>query len=132
MEEECRQNPVMCGKVWHNQGTVFARLFLFREARECFEKAYQYHMNLESIYEAMAACHLLEEEGEVLQLAKKYGIDKQEVIKLQESWENKKTCVKVEEELQAIEELFVDTAEENTAFMQLLRQWKAEYQKHCR
>jgi len=62
MEEECKQNPVMCGNIWHNQGVVFSRLFLFREAKECFEKAYQYHMNMESVYEAMAACCFVGEE----------------------------------------------------------------------
>ena len=76
MEEECKKNPVVCGNIWHNQGTVFARLFLFREAKECFEKAYQYHMNLESIYEAMAACRYLGEDEELRKLAVKYGLSR--------------------------------------------------------
>ena len=33
MEEECRQNPIMCGNVWHNQGLLFTRFFLFKEAK---------------------------------------------------------------------------------------------------
>jgi len=140
MEEACRQNPVMCGNIWHNQGTVFARLFLFEEAKECFEKAYQYHMNLESIYGALAACNFLGDEHELMRTAKKYGIDKQEVVKLQEDWSNSRCCTKVEEVVAEIEALFgedtdllQDTSpEENIALMQVLRQWREDYQKNCR
>lgn len=140
MEEDCRENPVMCGSIWHNQGTVFARLFLFREAKECFEKAYQYHMNLESIYEAMAACSFLGEDSELMRIAKKYGIDKEEVVKLQESWTNRNDSAKVEEVTAEIDALFSEETdllqdtplEENATLMQLLRQWKADYRKNCR
>ena len=32
MEEECKKNPIMCGNIWHNLGTIYARMFLFKEA----------------------------------------------------------------------------------------------------
>ena len=140
MEEECKKNPVVCGNIWHNQGTVFARLFLFREARECFEMAYQYHMNPESIYEAMAACRYLGEDEELMKLAVKYGIDEQEVVELGERWRRisrSEAIVNVEEEIDA---MFAEESdfwqevplEENAALMQMLRDWKVEYQKNCR
>lgn len=140
MEEECKKNPVVCGNIWHNQGTVFARLFLFREARECFEKAYQYHMNPESIYEAMAACRYLGEDEELMKLAVKYGIDEQEVVELGERWRRisrSEAIVNVEEEIDA---MFAEESdfwqevplEENAALMQMLCDWKVEYQKNCR
>jgi len=140
MEEECKKNPVVCGNIWHNQGTVFARLFLFREARECFEKAYQYHMNLESIYEAMAACRYLGEDDALTNLARKYGIAEKEVAELSEQWTNisrSDAIVRVEEEIDAIfarENDFLQEVplEENAALMQMLCDWKAEYQKNCR
>lgn len=140
MEEECKKNPVVCGNIWHNQGTVFARLFLFREARECFEKAYQYHMNPESIYEAMAACRYLGEDEELMKLAVKYGIDEQEVAELGERWRRisrSEAIVNVEEEIDAMfaeESDFLREVplEENVALMQMLHDWKVEYQKNCR
>lgn len=140
MEEECKKNPVVCGNIWHNQGTVFARLFLFREAKECFEKAYQYHMNLESVYEAMAACRYLGEDEELRKLAAKYGVDEQEVAELGEHWtriSRSEAIVNVEEEIDAIfaEEgdfFGENTLEENRALMQMLHEWKVEYQKNCR
>lgn len=61
MEEDCRKNPVMCGNIWHNQGVIFTRFFLYKEAKKCFETAYKHHMNLESIRAAKAAGELLED-----------------------------------------------------------------------
>ena len=140
MEEECRKNPVVCGNIWHNQGTVFARLFLFREAKECFEKAYRYHMNLESIYEAMAACRYLGDDAELMALAKKYGVSEQEVTVLAERWmhiSRSEAIAHMEEEIDAIfaekgEFLREVPLEENVALMQMLHDWKVEYQKNCR
>lgn len=140
MEEDCKKNPVVCGNIWHNQGMVFARLFLFREAKECFEKAYQYHMNLESIYEAMAACRYLGEDDELWRLGEKYGIDETEIAGLREKWTNISRCdeiANVEKRIDAVFEdvtgLFgEDSLEENAALMQILHQWKVEYQKNCR
>ncbi len=139
MEEECKKNPVVCGNIWHNQGTVFARLFLFREAKECFETAYRYHMNLESIYEAMAACSYLGDDEALAGLAKKYGIPETEVAELTGRWTNisrSETIVHMEEEIDAIfagESDFLSevSLDENAALMQMLRDWKTEYQKNC-
>jgi len=136
MEEECKKNPIVCGNIWHNQGTVFARLFLFWEAKECFEKAYQYHMNLESVYEALAACRYLGEDEMLMNLARKYSITEQEVAELSERWTHisrSDAIVRVEEEIDAVfADLQEDSLEENTALMQMLCDWKAEYQKNCR
>lgn len=139
MEEECRKKPVVCGDIWHNQGTVFARLFLFREAKECFIKAYLYNMNTESVYGAMAACYYLGEHEELMKLAGKYGMDEQEVAQLVERWENIRKSdeiLNIEEEIDTIfsEENVAEeiSLEENAALMQRLKNWKAEYQKSCR
>lgn len=139
MEEECKKNPVVCGNIWHNQGTVFARLFLFREARECFEKAYQYHMNMESIYEAMAACRYLGEDEELAKLAMKYGIDEQEAAGLGERWtgvSRSAAIAQVEDEIDTVfagesDSFGEKSLEENKALMQMLHEWKVEYQKNC-
>lgn len=119
MEEECKKNPVLCGDIWHNQGTVFARLFLFEEAKMCFENAYQYHMKMESIYEAMAACRCMGAEQELLRLAKKYGIDEQERTGLERKWEASRYLSK--ENLPA----------ENVPLAKVLKQWKETYRKNC-
>lgn len=37
------KNDVLLGKIWHNMGTAYARLFLFEEAAECYKKAFSYN-----------------------------------------------------------------------------------------
>lgn len=135
MEEECKKNPVVCGNIWHNQGTVFARLFLFKEAKECFETAYKYHMNLESIYAAMAACRYLGDEVQLQELTRKYGVDEQEVAVLSENWRTVSRCehiVDIETQIDAVFETESASLEQNAALMQMLQEWKTEYQKNCR
>jgi len=140
MEDECKKNPVVCGNIWHNQGTVFARLFMFKEAKDCFEKAYQYHMNLESVYQAMAACRYMGDEVELKNLADKYGVDEYEIGVLSEKWTQISRCEEIVKGEAEIDAIFVkemnflqeDPLEENGALMQRLLEWKTEYQKNCR
>ena len=140
MEEECRKNPIVCGNIWHNLGTIYARLFLFGAAKECFERAYQYNMNLESIYEAMVACSYLEDDMEWKRLAKKYGVDAEEAASLSIRCAESKQTEGVLEAEREIEALFLEqtdllqeeSLEENAALKQMLHTWKMEYQKNCR
>ena len=97
-------------------------------------------MNLESIYEAMAACRYLGEDAELMELAKRYGVSEQEVAVLTERWmhiSRSEAIACVEEEIDAIfagESDFLQEVplEENAALMQMLHAWKVEYQKNCR
>lgn len=117
MEEECRKNPFVCGNIWHNQGIAYARLFLFKEAKECFETAYKYHMNMESIYEAMLLYKCLGDEAGLRRLAKKYSVDEQERKRLEVYFTERMTG----------QELKIPI-EDNDAVMQMLKEWKREYQ----
>lgn len=120
MEEACRKNPVMCGSIWHNLGVVYARLFLFREARECFLKAYHYRMDMESLFEAAYASLYLGEEKEAEKIVTKYGMDEQKVLKIKERLES------IGQSNELINE------EDSEELLQKLSVWKAEYQRNCR
>lgn len=39
------------GNIWHNMGVAAARMFLYEQAMECFERAYEYNNNPESMRE---------------------------------------------------------------------------------
>lgn len=134
MEEACRKHPVICGEIWHNQGTAFARLFLFEEAKKCFLKAYQMHMNIESVYAAMSACHFMEEEAEITRLAARYGVTEAEVSLLRETWEKTgagEAETAFERQLDEVFEQEYEGLEQNPKLMQILQQWKMEYKKNC-
>lgn len=95
MEEDCRKNPIMCGNIWHNQGVIFTRFFLYKEAKECFEMAYKYHMNPESIRAAKAAGELLEDAADGKFLEEVEALEERDTLQqVVEEWkrEYQKNC----------------------------------------
>ena len=38
-------NGELLGKIWHNMGTAYARLFCFEEASSCYDKAFCYNQS---------------------------------------------------------------------------------------
>lgn len=60
-EELTTRGPKLKGDIHHNMGVAYARLFLFAEAAECFEQAYELNQELRS-YEAHQEALKMEEE----------------------------------------------------------------------
>ena len=44
-EAEKETNGILLGKIWHNMGTAYARLFCFEEASACYDKAFCYNQS---------------------------------------------------------------------------------------
>ncbi|MCD7708706.1 MAG: tetratricopeptide repeat protein [Clostridiales bacterium] len=63
------------GNIWHNLGTAYARLFLFEEARDCYEKAYKHNLNFESLKEFLLCCLILGDETAFIRTAMERDID---------------------------------------------------------
>ncbi len=38
---ESKREELLLGKIWHNMGTAYARLFFFEQAADCYQKAYE-------------------------------------------------------------------------------------------
>lgn len=55
--------PENVGVVWHNMGTAYARLFLFEDACDCFEKAYELNKNDESYIQFKYAMTMVSEKS---------------------------------------------------------------------
>lgn len=55
--------PENVGAVWHNMGTAYARLFLFEDACDCFEKAYELNKNDESYIQFKYAMTMVSEKS---------------------------------------------------------------------
>ena len=135
MEEECKKNPKICGDIWHNQGVCFAGMFLYEEAKECFLTAYKYHRNMESVYHALAACsYLLDEEGAAA-IRQQYDISEVTYTELTKKWQE----TLENEEMAAFHEQMAGFFENDwhtlltqSEFLQLIDDWKKEYQKNCR
>ena len=134
MEEECRKNVALYGNILHNIGTAFARLFLFEQAKECFLSAYSKNGNMESVYAAMAACRYLGNEEELKGITVKYGISEEEERQLRETWTHISRCSQIASFESKINQIFEENMvplEDNEKLLQILDEWKKEYQKSC-
>lgn len=40
-EPESKSEELLFGKIWHNMGTAYARLFFFEQAADCYQRAYE-------------------------------------------------------------------------------------------
>ncbi len=65
--KELQGHPKEAGLIWHNLGTVYAHLFLFAEAIECFQNAFRLSGRQESLESALYAKACLEESGRPLE-----------------------------------------------------------------
>ena len=52
-EDAKKENAFLVGSIWHNLGTAYARLFLFEEAIECYDRAYSLNQTEESLKECL-------------------------------------------------------------------------------
>lgn len=135
MEEACKSNPEVCGNIWHNQGVCFAGLFLFEEARECFLTAYRYHRNMEFVYEALKACRYLNDTETEISIRKQYDISDSTYMEITKQWQEALESKDILEFNERLEEFFENDQNmllEQPEFIQLLSDWKKEYQKNCR
>lgn len=131
------QSKELLGDIWHNLGTAYARLFLFAEAIQCYEKAYKLNKNTESLKQCIMACHCHYDEAGFLQAMETYQADaalvqeaKQEINKAYGS-----------RELEAFNDKFGSTValkalgrrgDYQKEIGNMIFQWKEEYRRICK
>ena len=135
--EAGEQKKELIGNIWHNLGTAYARLFLFGEAAHCYEKAYKYNSNEESLKECILAQHCLHEEEGLQHALEKYQIQEHllEEIRKEIDFVNDNEMIKTfENRLQMISALNVPShrAEYHKAIAEIIFNWKEEYRRICR
>lgn len=127
-EEE--KNPVLVGDVWHNMGCAYARLFLFREAADCFQKAYERNENPESLRECLSAWRCLGEQTEFQRVAAEYGLAEAEVTELKNRIHEASGMEEIREFEQRMNTLFENNHEREIHAQ--LDAWKDTYRKNCK
>lgn len=131
------QQKSLLGDIWHNLGTAYARLFLFGEAANCYEKAYHLNQNRESIKACLAAYHCLNDDAGLERIADLYQVNevlvqgiRHEILHAGSSG-NTEIIEKKIEELSAMK----DRGQKNEyqkALSKTIFQWKEEYRRICR
>ena len=72
------ENPILVGNVWHNMGKAYTGLFRFREAADCYRKAYGLNENPESLRECLYAYRCLHDDDGFKNTAAECGMTAEE------------------------------------------------------
>lgn len=123
--KELQGHPKTAGLVWHNLGTVYARLFLFAEAMECFQNAFRLSGRQESLESALYAKACLEDSERPL--------EKPETAALLEQYRKVLKDESIGHFEDSIRQLSENGGNAKAAvwMKQNLLKWEKEYQKHC-
>ena len=136
-EDAFCQDRVILGNIWHNLGTAYARLFLFREAINCYKTAYKFNQNHESLKEGLFAYRCLHDEMGFLRMAEEGGLNEQQIqdIKSELSAASRsEETIAFENKLEAIAMMnnSTETTKYQKAMSNIIFNWKEEYRRICR
>ncbi|MBP3451977.1 MAG: hypothetical protein J6J73_04180 [Agathobacter sp.] len=131
------QSKELLGAIWHNLGTAYARLFLFQEAISCYEKAYAYNANVESLKECLMAYGCMQDEAGFDQAVLTYQVRPE----LVQSIQNEIALARKSAEVERFESRLDEIAATNikgqrkqyqTAVSDIIYNWKEEYRRICK
>ena len=133
-KEALKQEKWLIGNVWHNLGTAYARLFLFQEAAMCYETAYKWNRNEESIKECLATYLCLDDEDGFMRMINIYQIGEMKVLEVKNSIlqsMQSKNIQMLEARLQQMSEMNTAGQKEEyrNAVSDIMYYWKEEYRK---
>lgn len=134
MEEECRENRVFTGNIRHNLGTAYAGLFLFREAADCFLKAYEENGNQVTLHCALACFWYQKDRTDFDAAAKRYSIAEAEKKELTDRLIEAGGKAAAESFAEQVEEWLRQSGGDLLEDGELKKQlygWKAEYINYC-
>ena len=136
-DEAGEQNMELIGNIWHNLGTAYTRLFLFKEAISCYEKAYSLNRNPRSLKECLMVYGCMGDEMGLEELTIKYGVGEDAIQGLKNELLLAKRDGGTERFEQKIEELAkMNTKEQRADYQQeiskIILDWKEEYRRICR
>ena len=136
-EDARKENAFLVGSIWHNLGTAYARLFLFEEAIECYDRAYSLNQTEESLKECLLCYRCLHDEVGFMKKAMENHIDDtgMQAIRNELSLASRsERTIQFEEQLEKLAEQSED-GQKNQARQEIntiIFHWKEEYRRSCR
>ena len=83
-EEECLNDPVTAGNIWHNLGVLYATDFLYEEAATAFESAYRENGSADSLHACLTAYLFAGKEEKLHAVEQAYNISPEQTKVLRE------------------------------------------------
>jgi tetratricopeptide (TPR) repeat protein len=124
-----QQTSETLGNIWHNLGTAYARLFLFKEAINCYETAYKLNKNEESLKECLFAYRCIHDEMGFLRVATQYELSQEHIETIRGELSDIRHC---EEIMKFEESLDQNVAGNDSTIHNIILNWKEEYRKISR
>ena len=124
------ENPILVGNVWHNMGKAYTGLFRFREAADCYRKAYGLNENPESLRECLYAYRCLHDDDGFKNTAAECGMTAEEAAEAAHRLSELSRTEEIRQFEEQVDGLFADGQEDEIAGM--LAEWKDTYRKNCR
>lgn len=132
--EYAYQEQTLIGNIWHNLGTAYSHLFIFKEAANCYEQAFQRNQNEESLKQCLLCYGIMNQETAFFEIAEKYKASEnllnsvREAIYFAVSSEEIQQVYEDLNELFAISELDVKAKQRNE-LSKIILDWKEGYRK---
>lgn len=135
--EAGEQSKELLGNIWHNLGTAYARLFLFKEAIHCYEKAYALGENPESMRECLMAHRCLRDEEGFERAAQKYQVGDDVLQSIRNEISIASRSPEMEEFSNKLEAIAMmnttgQKSQYHKAISNIIFNWKEEYRRICR
>ena len=135
--ESKKENALMRGNIWHNLGTAYAQLFLFEEAADCYERAYELNESGESLREWLMCCQCMGDEETFSRVAEEHHLDNMGMQEIK----NEISIAGKSEELSAFEDRLEalhsqmdgpGKKEARAEINDIIFRWKEEYRRSCK
>ncbi len=130
LANQAAENPILVGNVWHNMGKAYTGLFRFREAADCYRKAYGLNENPESLRECLYAYRCLHDDDGFKNTAAECGMTAEEAAEAAHRLSELSRMDEIRQFEEQVDGLFADGQEDEIAGM--LAEWKDTYRKNCR
>lgn len=124
----------LLGNIWHNLGTAYAQLFIFDEAANCYEKAFQRNREEESLKACLLCYGIMNKEAEFFQIVQEYEVSERLLDKVKEAIYLAATSEQMQDSQEKVMTLFDFSeteihAKDRSEMTEAISDWKEGYRK---
>lgn len=133
-EEAKTADSVVCGNIYNNLATAYARLFLFETAAGLYKKAYSLNHNRKSLWSCLYSYKCMDDEKHFNEIAAKYNVSDEELSSLENvlaGFYAGSDNTRIEEEIEQLKKLRTgDRSACNEQISEIILKYKEEYRSH--
>lgn len=133
-EEAKTADSVLCGNIYNNLATAYARLFLFETAAGLYRKAYTLNKNRKSLWSCLYAYKCIGDDIHFKQIVNEYGLSDEEISSLENVLDGFYSGSGNSETDEQIEQLKNLREKDKTAYndkiSDIILRYKEEYRSH--